>query len=98
MCVVWAKISPSASGLSGGSCDCWGSSSGTREPYAARRAARRAITVGVTRRLVAVAVVLVALAAPAAAQAGTPEFHGTIKTIGPKIKARMVSWHEGCPV
>ena len=41
---------------------------------------------------------LVALAAPAAAQAGTPEFHGTISTIGPKIKARMVSWHAGCPV
>jgi poly-gamma-glutamate synthesis protein (capsule biosynthesis protein) len=52
----------------------------------------------VTRRLAAVAVVLAALAVPAAAQAGTPEFHGTIKTIGPKIKARMVSWHEGCPV
>lgn len=54
-------------------------------------------------RRIALALSLVALAAPTAAQAATttaaePTFHGTISTIGPKIRARMVSWHKGCPV
>ena len=54
-------------------------------------------------RRIAVALVLLALAASTAAQTGTataatPTFHGSISTIGPKIRARMVSWHKGCPV
>ena len=42
---------------------------------------------------------LVALAAlTLAAPATAAEFNGTVTTIGPKIRERMVSWHEGCPV
>jgi D-alanyl-D-alanine carboxypeptidase len=46
---------------------------------------------------IALLVLLVALALPASASAA-PEFNGTVTTIGPKIRERMVSWHEGCPV
>ncbi len=29
---------------------------------------------------------------------GEPTFHGTVSTIGPRIRSRMVSWRPGCPV
>ncbi len=56
-----------------------------------------------TARRIALLLALAALLAPPAADAarspaGTPAFHGTISTIGPRIRARMVSWHKGCPV
>jgi poly-gamma-glutamate synthesis protein (capsule biosynthesis protein) len=46
---------------------------------------------------IALLVMLVALVLPVSANAA-PEFNGTVTTIGPKIRERMVSWHEGCPV
>jgi len=43
------------------------------------------------------AVAALAAATPAAA-ASQPEFHGVVKRIPARIRERMVSWHEGCPV
>jgi hypothetical protein len=39
-----------------------------------------------------------ASAAALDAGAGGPAFRGSVSTIGPKVRARMVSWRPGCPV
>jgi hypothetical protein len=56
------------------------------------------MTFGVIARRVVLLLAALVLAAPAAAAAAEPQFHGKVSRIGPKIRERMVSWHEGCPV
>lgn len=47
---------------------------------------------------IVLAVLLSGLAGAAAAPETTPRFGGTIAPIGPELRARMTSWHRGCPV
>jgi D-alanyl-D-alanine carboxypeptidase len=56
-----------------------------------------------TGALISTVAALAATSQPASgasleARAGGPTFHGTISTIGPKVRSRMVSWRPGCPV